>query len=416
MLERTDQSAEAIRREVERAVSSTSVTDIHTHLFPPSFGPNLLWGIDELVTYHYLIAETMRWVDIPYESYWAMTVQEQADLIWRTLFVEHSPVSEACRGVLTTLKELGLDPDCRDLNEHRAFFARQDPAEYVEKVLALANIESLVMTNDPFDAGERPYWTGGAARHPRFHAALRLDALLNTWEAAAGALREWGYQVSADFSGQTTEEVRRFLRDWLGRMDAKYMAVSLPPTFYFPAPTARARLIQDAVVPVAAETGRPFAMMIGVKKLANPDLKLAGDSVGRSSIEAVESLCAQNPGAKFLVTMLARENQHELCVAARKFRNLMVFGCWWFLNNPLLIEEITTMRVELLGLSMVPQHSDARVLDQLVYKWKHSRGIIADVLSRKYADLAATGWRVKPEDIARDVQDLFGGNFWRFAR
>jgi hypothetical protein len=58
--------------------------------------------------------------------------------------------------------------------------------------------------------------------------------------------------------------------------------------------------------------------------------------------------------------MLARENQHELAVAARKFGNLMVFGCWWFVNNPSLITEITRMRVELLGTSFIPQHSDAR--------------------------------------------------------
>ena len=91
--------------------------------------------------------------------------------------------------------------------------------------------------------------------------------------------------------------------------------------------------------------------------------------------------------------MLARENQHELCVAARKFGNLMVFGCWWFLNNPSLIEEIERMRFELLGTSFIPQHSDARVLDQLIYKWDHSRRIIGKVLADKYADLAETGWQ-----------------------
>lgn len=62
------------------------------------------------------------------------------------------------------------------------------------------------------------------------------------------------------------------------------------------------------------------------------------------------------------------------------------------MNNPSLVEEITTMRMELLGLSFIPQHSDARVLDQVVYKWKHSKEIITKVLVRKYQDLMATGW------------------------
>lgn len=33
------------------------VVDLHTHLFPPSHGALMLWGVDELLTYHYLIAE-----------------------------------------------------------------------------------------------------------------------------------------------------------------------------------------------------------------------------------------------------------------------------------------------------------------------------------------------------------------------
>jgi hypothetical protein len=101
-------------------------------------------------------------------------------------------------------------------------------------------------------------------------------------------------------------------------------------------------------------------------------------------------------------------------VAARKFRNLLVFGCWWFLNNPSLIEEMTRMRFELLGPSVIPQHSDARMLDQLIYKWTHSRKIIADVLFDKYNDIIATGWTIEEEEIQRDVEKIFGKNFWDF--
>jgi len=113
--------------------------------------------------------------------------------------------------------------------------------------------------------------------------------------------------------------------------------------------------------------------------------------------------------------MLSRENQHELCVTARKFPNLMIFGCWWFLNNPSIIEEMTRERVELLGLSMIPQHSDARVLDQLLYKWRHSREIIADVLGEKYTALAKSGWNAGESEIRRDVELLFGGVFEEFV-
>jgi hypothetical protein len=154
--------------------------------------------------------------------------------------------------------------------------------------------------------------------------------------------------------------------------------------------------------------------MIGSRMRVNPALGDAGDMSGKADILAVVNLCRQFPQNKFFVTMLARENQHELCVAARKFGNLMIFGCWWFLNNPSLIQEIERMRIELLGTSFIPQHSDARVLDQLIYKWNHSRRILTQVLADKYGDLAQTGRRVTKEDIERDVRLMLRDNFAEF--
>jgi hypothetical protein len=86
------------------------------------------------------------------------------------------------------------------------------------------------------------------------------------------------------------------------------------------------------------------------------------------------------------------------------------------MNNPSLIEETTRMRLELIGLSCTPQHSDCRVLDQLIYKWRHSRAILADVLADKYAELAATGWEPTRAEIERDVHDLLGGGLEKFIR
>ena len=104
---------------------------------------------------------------------------------------------------------------------------------------------------------------------------------------------------------------------------------------------------------------------------------------------ALERMCAEYPDVRFLATFLSRENQHELCVAARKFSNLMPFGCWWFLNNPSIVSEITRERLELLGTSFIPQHSDARVLEQLIYKWQHSRDVIAAGIMRELRTTAA---------------------------
>jgi hypothetical protein len=399
---------------VKEVVDNTPITDIHTHLYAPHFQELMLAGIDELLTYHYLIAEVMRESNISYDEFWKLSKIEQADLIWTTLFVENTPYSEACRGIVTVLKQLGVDLSTKNLEQYREQLRFTDLSAYVDEILAKAGVESVVMTNDPFDPVEGPLWDSYSNDDPRFHAVLRIDPLLNEYEKQYTKLQGWGYDVKGSLDEKTLSEVRRFVSDWIEKMNALYVAVSLPNTFVFPEESTRAQLIQEVILPVCREKNIPFAMMIGVKRAVNPALQSAGDSLGKSSIEAVEYLCQQNPNNKFLVTMLSRENQHELAVAARKFRNLMVFGCWWFLNNPSLIEEITTMRFELLGSSVIPQHSDARILDQLVYKWQHSREIITKVLTEKYEDLIASGWHLEKEEIERDAAKLFGGNFWRF--
>ena len=407
-------TAQQLRQAVEAAVADAKVTDVHTHIYPPCFGQLLLWGIDDLITYHYLIAETFRWIETPYEDYWKLSKRQQGDLIWQTLFLENSPVAESCRGILTVLNALGLDVTSRDLAAYRKHFDTLRVEDYVNTVFELGGVESVVMTNDPFDDDERKVWLDSYRPDPRFRAALRIDQLILNWQANWPRLVEWGYAVEERVTAKTAKEVQRFLTDWAKRMNAVYMAASLPPDFAVSDQSSRSLLVRECVLPVSQGMNLPFAMMIGVKKLLSPELRLAGDGVGKASIETVEHLCATYPRNKFLVTMLSRENQHELAVAARKFRNLMPFGCWWFLNNPSLVDEITRMRLELLGLSFIPQHSDARVLDQLIYKWRHSRRIIADALYDKYADLMAAGWVMEEAEIKRDVEKLFGGNFRAF--
>jgi hypothetical protein len=400
-----------LRRQVAEVVNRTPVIDLHTHLFPPEFGALNLSGIDELLTYHYLIAETFRSTDITYERFWQMSKTEQADLVWRTLFVEQTPLSEATRGVVTVLAAFGLDPAAPDLTAARAFFRKQKMATHLDRVLNLAGVGDVVMTNDPFDAQEVRLWERAANLDRRFHAALRMDRLLNDWARAAATLAAQGYRVDVKLDGTTAGEVRRFLDLWIERMRPLYMAVSLPDDFNFPAADARARVLREVVLPTARTHKLPLALMIGVRRQVNPALRMAGDGLGRADVSAVARLCAEHPDVRFLVTFLARENQHELCVAARKFPNLMPFGCWWFLNNPSIISEITRERLELLGTSFIPQHSDARILEQLIYKWRHSRRVIGDALCAAYEQLRASGRAVTRDEIERDVVRLFSGNF-----
>lgn len=376
---------------VEQVLAKTAFIDIHTHLFSPALGGLGLWGIDELLTYHYLEAELFRFSEVTPGEYFAMTKQQQADLIWRVLFVENSPVSESARGVIAVLSALGIPADAADLRVAREYFGAQKLDQHISHVFALAGISEAVMTNDPADPQERPFWENGVASDPRFHPVLRLDRVLATGGAAS--------------------EVRRYLDSVSARMRPVYMAISLPDTFAYPAEDPIAVLLRDAVLPCCHERRIPLSLMIGVRRQVNPAIRLAGDAVGRADLRAVETLCRDFPENRFLVSVLSRENQHELCVYARKFGNLMPFGCWWFLNNPSIVEEITRERIEMLGLSFIPQHSDARVLEQVIYKWRNTRRTMAPILANAWRLLAEDGRQVMCQDIERGVSRLFRDNF-----
>src|SRR6202166_3235531 len=193
-------------------------------------------------------------------------------------------------------------------------------------------------------------------------------------------------------------------------MQPVYMAVSLPDTFEFPKETTGNRLLKEAVLPSCRELNLPLSLMIGVRKQVNPSRRLAGDALGRADLRALENLCREFPDNRFLVSVLSRENQHELCVYARKFSNLMPFGCWWFMNNPSIVEEITRERIEMLGTSFIPQHSDARVLEQVIYKWNNTRRTMSRILSDSYRLLPQDGRGVPRDDTQRDVARLFRSN------
>lgn len=406
---------------IQEVVNQTAATDMHTHLYDPAFGELLLSGIDEQLTYHYLVAEVMRSSSLSYEDFWRLSKEERAEHIWQTLFVEHTPLSEATQGVISTLRELGLDTKTRDLSAYRKWYATLAPKELTDLVFKAAGVAEVLMTNDPFDEQERCVWLNVKEetvkeRDKRFKAAMRIDTLLNDPKRAARQLEMWGVAIQNERGELDHLEVQRFLLEWAQIMNPVYLAVSLPPDFKYPNTDIRTEIIDRCVIPVCNELNVPLALMIGVQRQVNPQLKLAGDVLGRADVGSVMHLCQTYPNNRFLVTMLSRENQHELIALARKFQNLMIFGAWWFVNTPSLFAEITTMRFELLGNSFIPQHSDARVLDQLIYKWRQARSGLTAVLYERYQSALNSGWQMNRQEIERDVADLLGGNFWRFIK
>lgn len=382
--------SESLAERVGRRVAGAHVVDLHTHLFPAGFGPLCLSGPDELLTYHYLVAETLRFTRETPEAFLAMPKPAQADVVWKTLFVDRAPISEAASGVAATFVALGLDPAARDLREARAE-AAAPVEERIERVFEFAGVDSVVMTNDPLSPDERPFYENGFRGDRRFRTALRIDPILLTERGD----RAW---------------TRGYVEEWATRLGAAYVAVSLPPDLDLAGVHPAALRLREAVLPALRDLGLPLALMIGVRRAVNPRLGLAGDGSGAADLTGLASLLREFSDVRFLVTTLSRENAHELCVLARKFAHLTPFGCWWFVNNPSLVREITTMRLEMLGTSFVPQHSDARILEQLIYKWAHARRAISQALVERYERLSEDGIYVKDAQIDADVAALMRVN------
>jgi len=400
-----------VTQAVEKAFKEHKIVDIHTHLYPAEMGPMYLAGPDELITYHYLKAETSRHLPLnEVEGFNNLPTDQQADVVWKTLFAgDSSPISEAQLGIVTVMSTLGLNPRAKDLTEFRQLFNDTSAADYTDLVFEKSGVGKVYMTNDPLDPDEGPFWANGFDLDSRFEGVLRLDSALMNWPAPVEKLKAQGYNVETALSETTFSEIRRYLDDWCTKLKARYMAISLPPDFAYPSDETTSTLMKECVFPTARNRGIPTAMMVGVTRQVNPMLKDGGDSLGRWDLRNLERIAHDWSDVQFLMTILSREDQHELCVTARKFPNVTPFGCWWFLNNPSIIQEVTAERLELLGTSCVPQHSDARILDQLLYKWTHSIRAITPILASKYDDLQNAGWPLTEDDIKKDVANMFGG-------
>ena len=128
-----------MEKTIQRIVEQTKIIDIHTHLFPSIFDQYCLQGIDNLLTYHYLISELFVVCNnINIKDFYQLSIKQQADIIWKELFINRTPISEACSGVLTTCHNLGFSKEVneRNLDSLRIGFteliqSKQDYIEYI---------------------------------------------------------------------------------------------------------------------------------------------------------------------------------------------------------------------------------------------------------------------------------------------
>ena len=241
-----------LRDAVGQEVDAAEAIDVHAHCFAAEYGDKLMaFGVDKLLTAGYgdadlacspdLVAQYLAISDDTPDAFAALPVEEQANRVWRALFVERSPLSEACLGVVTTLEALGLhsEVEARDLGAVRRWYATQDGAKFNEKVMRLAKLRYVVSSHSPFFSSVQ---LGACLRPPppppRYRAALEVDSLLEG---------DWARVIATlDAAGEprTLRGVSQLLERCLAGLGAhavEYISCSTPHTFTYDAVPASAR-------------------------------------------------------------------------------------------------------------------------------------------------------------------------------
>jgi glucuronate isomerase len=390
-------SSDNISNKLLNIINSTPIFDLHTHLFPPKHEGYFLLGFKNLLNYHYLIAELLTTANIDASTFYSYNDEKKASLIWKELFEKRTPVSEACAGVLSILKELNIEI------KNKSFLSICD--EYDKKIqsdkniLKLSNVSSLVMTNNPFDLDEWSLFNTNDWDKKIYLASLRLDDLILDYEEAL--------KKAKDQTSNQKNTIVTYLEKCYSQSNPLYAAVSLNlETFH--------TIFEDSfwkdILVWLENKNLPLSLMLGVKRAVNKDFGLAGDGIGDINLKELSNLCNSFPKNKFLVTCLSLNDQHELTVLARKHPNLRIFGFWWFMNQPTIIKQILKMRIDMLGFSFIPQHSDARVSDQLIYKWNHFKKILHPILLEYYQELLDKNFPISENILQRDIDNLLSGN------
>jgi glucuronate isomerase len=390
-------SSDNISNKLLNIINSTPIFDLHTHLFPPKHEGYFLLGFKNLLNYHYLIAELLTAANIDASTFYSYNDEKKASLIWKELFEKRTPVSEACAGVLSILKELNIEI------KNKSFLSICD--EYDKKIqsdkniLKLSNVSSLVMTNNPFDLDEWSLFNTNDWDKKIYLASLRLDDLILDYEEAL--------KKAKDQTSNQKNTIVTYLEKCYSLSNPVYAAVSLNlETFH--------TIFEDSfwkdILVWLENKNLPLSLMLGVKRAVNKDFGLAGDGIGDINLKELSNLCNSFPKNKFLVTCLSLNDQHELTVLARKHPNLRIFGFWWFMNQPTIIKQILKMRIDMLGFSFIPQHSDARVSDQLIYKWNHFKKILHPILLEYYQELLDKNFPISENILQRDIDNLLSGN------
>ncbi len=390
-------TGDELKKTIDRNILQTRVVDFHTKLLPSEFGSLFKAGIDSLLSDLVLVQEFhIGERTIKPEQFASLAVPMQADLVWTKLFIEHSPLSEAQSGIVYLLHQLGINSASRDIEKIRKQLALLDKNVLLDKVFELAKLDSVVMSNDPYNPEERTFWKQGVSVDERFKSSISLDSLFYRAKRVCGAVRDDGLSISDDMiplKSVDAKILQQHLKQWIGITQPVYFSLSVWSGFSSQTKSQESQLLDEVVLPILLEERIPLLLLMN----GDRDLKTE-----------ISSLVKKNPNIDFFLS--SSEGNPWMLDLVRHHPNAHAVGLHGSHSTQSQLDECIDSRMELLGTGFIPQFSNASVLEQLVYKWKGIRTSVGKALYKRYAQIVPVGWEVTENDIRNDIQTLFNLN------
>lgn len=379
---------------IEKILSTVKIFDIHTHLYPERFKKFYKTGLVEVLNYHYLLAELFSLTKISPKKFYDLKSIDRAKIVWENLFLKKHPFSTATNGVLKILQSYEIK------NTKQNFAKILDISKSLEfdeaDIFKLSGVDKVVMTNNPFDQSE--YKILVSNKSSNYLPSIRIDDIF-----------EKNFKYKKIFKSNPIDQINKFDKNIIIFFD-KIIKKTRP--VYFALSTKNFEEFKHInffknFFKLLKDYNLPLMLLVGVKRKVNPLYGLAGDGLGNVDLEKLEEILLKFPNNKFLVTCLNENDQFPLTILSRKFQNLQIFGFWWFNNNPSIVKNILNQRLDLLGDDFIFQHSDARIIDQLIYKWYDFKNIYTDVMTKKYKKLLTLGYRLKVSELEEKIEQHF---------
>lgn len=370
------------KKTLSNIIDNTEIKDIHTHLFPWGCEDYFLSGLEELLNYHYLTAEFLSASGMDPKKFFSFTKAKRAELVWNFLFLNRTPISEASRGLIKIFQFLNIKN--YESQKYSQVLKEFKSKKYSYKdILKKLKIKKIVMTNNPFDKNEWAIFKKKNLEKNIFNSSIRLDDL---------------FKSKKKF---TEKKLNDFLINAIKISNPIYFAISVDGKNI--EKIFNSKYMKNVIFPILEKKKIPIMILIGVKRSVNESFKEGGDGIGNEDCNFLEDIVRENQKIKFLVTHLSDLSQYKLIVLSRKFSNLKLFGFWWFLNQKKMVSNILDQKINLLGFNFIAQHSDARVFEQLIYKWITFKEILSEVLYEKYNSLEKDGLIISEKKVKKDM-------------